>query len=56
MSKDTEAIITAIKMLHEEHKARVMLFADKEKRAGIEKAFDDFGDNTERIIEGIYED
>ena len=56
MSKDTEAIITAIKMLHEEHKAMVMLFVSENKRAGIEKAFDDFWDNTERIIESIYED
>jgi hypothetical protein len=44
-------------MLHEEHKAMVLLFeTDKEKRFEIEKAFNNFWDSTERIIESIYED
>lgn len=56
MSKDTEAIITAIKMLHEEHKMLAKSFVKEEAKEIVGKSFDDFWNETERIIESIYED
>ena len=56
MSKDVEAILTGIRMLHEENKMLAKSFVKEEAREKVGKSFDDFWSETERIIESIYED